>query len=71
MACMNKVSGKVWLTNGDIAWWIGDRRLAYFFKNQVYQAPEGWFITEGSLGGDWKEGECRELRRIKETVNVR
>jgi len=51
-----------WLTNGRVAWYIGNTRLAMMYVESYYIAPEGWKVIQRKQGDDWKLGVCGEMR---------
>jgi hypothetical protein len=47
-----KFRNQVFITNGRVAWWIGDNAIARRYLNGIYFPPPGWTITRGSAS--WK-----------------
>ena len=54
-----------YLTNGRVAWGIGDTRIASLYRQGYYVPPARWAVHTGYIG-PVERGVCGELRLRKE-----
>lgn len=55
--------GKVFITNGRVAWQVPPGRIAKCLLEGLYEAPDGWRVVGKPFIEKWPAGELGELRK--------